>query len=147
MNTYNNLKTVVSEHTEIGIIVCEERCLHAFSQSVFWALLSLGTLRRYAPLLYRDGVRLAYIITVDLSCFKGNGQTSRVQHWHGTYWQKTRANIEVELLGWNVLRLTLWLVPNSSEFPFFYVESVCFNSYFLARVCLSGRTVPGVFLH
>ena len=141
MDTYNNLKTVVSEHTEIGTIACEERCPHAFSQSIFRAVLSLEILRRYSPLSYLDGVRLASIMTVDLSCFQGNGKTSRVQHWHGTYWQRTPTTIEVELLGWDVLRLTLWLVPNSSEFPFFYVESVCFISYFLTWVCLSGRTV------
>ena len=94
--------------------------MHVLSQSSNRALLSCEILRRYAALLYCTGYGLASMTTVDLTCFQGNGPTSRVRRWHGTYWQRTRATIKVKLLGWEKLRRTPWLLSNSSKFIYLF---------------------------
>lgn len=76
-----------------------------FSQSFIFELLSLEILRRYAARVVLQWVVICFLsfkrteVERDLSCFIANGQTSKVRHWHGTNWQRTRAMKEGALLG------------------------------------------------
>lgn len=99
MPTYHALKTREFEHAttyfiayEIDAYVCSRSVSfrHCLPRNYFYVTL---------PLLYCDGFWLVFVMTLDLSCFHGNTQTSRFRHWHGTHWQRTRATIDVEVLG------------------------------------------------
>ena len=102
MDTYYNLKTVVSEHTKIGMIVSEERCLHAFSQSVFDHCCHWNTSTLFAPFVSRwvsscfhndgrpqlfsrkwaknPGSALARYLLAEDACYHG-GRTTRLRHF------------------------------------------------------------------